>query len=291
MVTQASKMRQRRKNFFVRAIDVFNAGHLLTTAGSLTSTQFGGATFGVHHFDTPDPPDPPNFYSARLLQCNCRDLNKTCSYNSYPSYPANHQDTRSSDLAVAASTQTSGIRSIPSSVNAHFPRETPQPPSYFGIPNLQNYVYQDPRTIQSHQPLPNGLRYSPYTEATHIQSRDSTPVNTTRGIYPTEALAVFISNLPFRFDKSELENHLNSLGKLVHLEIRPNKKKQGYSQGTANARFATRSEAENARRQLNGLYWKDRCILARFDKETTVSGAISEGEPMIVNGSGRSYSS
>lgn len=122
---------------------------------------------------------------------------------------------------------------------------------------------------------------------TRIETNSGVSVNISGGAYRTEARSIFVSNLPYTVQKSELENLLRMYGPLVRCEVRPHKRTQGYTQGTAIVEFASRDQAYHAIEGLDGYTWNGRQIGARFDRDTVRSDPINESEPIVVNGSGR----
>ncbi|KAI9663944.1 MAG: hypothetical protein M1821_007435 [Bathelium mastoideum] len=237
----------------------------------LTGSEPTYGTFSVHYFYTPQNHGEG---VARCLKCNCQDLGISCDV----------------EIQGTASALSSFQRNFPiaaTPTGPYYPQQVSYSSGSGGIYGHQAFSGAAQETIQPMQSLQNGLqRLSISTTSTHVRSAGGIPVNTSRGVYRTEARTVFVQNLPLGLNKSTLENYLKNFGTLVRLELPANKKPQGW----ARAEFTTYEEADNARKSLDQCLWSDRRITARFDKETAISGIVNETAPMVVNGSGPSYS-
>ena len=223
------------------------------------------------------------------MRCNCQDLGNDCVVNSPPSIATNSYATRRPSIPPPTGAYFGGVQGAAPPTDPPYAPQTVPVPSSSSTSNLTHeYYYQSPGVYPSTLQPQNGLgQLGGSGYPSHVQSTDGTPVNISRGAYRTEARAIFISNLPFDVEKPELEDLLRTLGTLVNCQVRPHKRKQGCTQGTASAEFATRVEACHARDSLDGYEWNGRRITVRLDRETTKSSSINEGEPIVVNGSGR----
>ncbi|KAF2230713.1 hypothetical protein EV356DRAFT_536195 [Viridothelium virens] len=247
----------------------------------LTSTKLTSANLRVHYWDTPQSPD---LGTATLLKCNCQDLGSECVVNSPPRFIADTHPARRSSLPLSGTAYSSRVSNTVTPSDPHFAPQLVPVASHVPTPYLTpDYYRQNPAIF--HAGLSSGddtRQFRGSVPPTHLQARDGTPINVSRGAYRTEARSIFISNLPYNLERSELENLLRRFSRHVKCNVGSQRRP-----GTATAEFATREEACSARDSLNGTQLKGRQLTVRFARETTVSGTVDEGEPIIVNGSGR----
>ena len=236
----------------------------------------------MHHWNTPSSPSSAK---PKLLACNCRDLRIDCAVKSPPTTANRSYAPRRASLPPTATAYSSEMRTDAISPYGH---SITSSPSYTTAPSpTPNYHYQSPEAYQASLSPQGDPRQIAGQRSAKLVHTSSGPINISRGAYRTEARSIFISNLPYNVQRKDLEALLKTCGTLVEFDLRPHKKTQGYTQGSASASFASREEARRARDRLNDYDWNGRRISVRFDKETTRSDPINESEPIVVNGSGR----
>lgn len=128
----------------------------------------------------------------------------------------------------------------------------------------------------------------------YATSSSGTLINTTYGVARTEFRGVFVKELDFKAQASEVEEFFSRAGKITKCELQTDS--HGKSKGTATIQYSTRAEAAFAVRTIDGMRWRNRTLKVRIDQEPTVtenppkpSSARSteeQGQPTIVNGSG-----
>ncbi len=174
------------------------------------------------------------------------------------------------------------------------PRCPQRRPSLFGSDAEIARVYVElcGQTHGHSKPLPKGLPSpNPVPMPSYGSNEKPTnekPVNVTHGAVLTEARGVFVSNLNFTVNSSDLTATMRTAGNVVQCKLFRDSR-TGRSKGTGTVLFSRAFEARAAVSMLNNTEFMGLRIRVRLDKEqTTVAEAstyVSQAQPVIVDGS------
>jgi hypothetical protein len=124
----------------------------------------------------------------------------------------------------------------------------------------------------------------------YSHSAGGLPVNLGQGAVVTESRGIFIQNLSYSAESSDLTSLIHSVG-LKPIEAKVHKDSRGQSKGYATAKFSTKEEAQYGVTALNGKAHMNKTLTVRLDTDSTVVGVVppvrGDGSPLIVDGTNR----
>ena len=172
------------------------------------------------------------------------------------------------------------------------------PPSLTSGSSASSYM----RGTPSHAPAVLATRAAPSLATRgprYATGSSGIPTNVDRGAVRTEYRGVFISNLSYDVQDSDIQKLFSTHGRIVKIdhkrEIKTNSRGKTVlrSRGNAVITFATSEEARRAIEKLDGSTWDGRTLAVRFDIEATPidppgrrsKKGTMDGGPLIVDGS------
>lgn len=187
------------------------------------------------------------------------------------------------------SPQRSGIDA--GGVNQYISRAGTVASPQYTIPAAPVYSYPGYSPTSAYTALPSyslqaaSMQYAAPQMSVYSTNTGGIPVNVRGGAMITEARGIFINNLNYSCDPTELNRLLSMVGRPVESKLHRDSR-TGQFKGSATAKFSSKQEADYAVALLNGRQHMNMTINVRLDTDTTVVGHVQP--PVIVNGSNAS---
>lgn len=261
---------------------------ILNDLDALKTRGIRGSRVFIHRFNDQTTP-------AKLVACNCSDLYPGSSGHLHNGQ-LNLQDLTSVMLASPSVAQALSLSVI-------------APPAYpaaaaYGYPMVQASVQQMQSAAQlntmyypvSYVPISNPAQYpqntypmTAYGYATGLPYYQSN-INVTNGTASAEPRSICLAELPYATTQANLDDFSRKKGcRPTYISIRRDQTSVKRSRGHATAQVSSQHETQHAIKVPDKQEIQGKEITACLDKETTTT-AISQGGPLVVNGSGQTKS-